>query len=108
MPGDGLTGELGNLLAPALAALFTAAFASSEVPAAWKSSTVISLYKKGDPMNVANCRPVAVGVPLARLYARIFSARLSPYRESQHLRAGFKQVSARIALLVTICLLYNT
>ena len=33
VPGDGLTSELGNLLAPALAALFTAAFASSEVPA---------------------------------------------------------------------------
>ena len=54
VPGDGLTSELGNLLAPALAALFTAAFASSEVPAAWKSSTVTPLYKKGDAMDVAN------------------------------------------------------
>ena len=38
-------------------------------------------------MLLANYRPVAVGVPLARLYARILNARLSPYLESQHLRA---------------------
>ena len=66
---------------------------SCSVPAAWKSSTVTPLYKKGDPMDVANYRPVAIGVPLARLYARILNARLSPYLESQHLRAeiqGFR------------------
>ncbi len=57
---------------------------------------------------VANYRPVAVGVPLARLYARILNARLSPYVESQHLRAEIEAGFARIALLVTICLLCNT
>ena len=60
-------------------------------------------------MDVANYRPVAVGVPLARLYARIINARVDLRTLSRNTSVQkFKQGLAQIALLVTTCLLCNT
>ena len=80
LDGDGTTGELGNLLAPAVVAVFTAVFASLEMPASRK---------------IPDCHPTAhkkifhwmlrivgldslfaVAVPLARLCASISNTSL--------------------------------
>ncbi len=45
------------------------------------------LFKRGDPLDTSNYRPVAVGVPLARLYANVLNRRITPYLEEENLRA---------------------
>ena len=81
------THQRGHELAPAIAALFQAAFTAAAIPSAWATSTVTPIHKKGDPTDTANYRPVAVGVPLARLYAGVLNSRLTAYLEAQRLRA---------------------
>ena len=76
-----------HLLTETLAALFTATFAARSIPDSWATSAVTPIYKKGDPVDTANYRPVAVGTPIARLYATVINNRLSPYFETQGLRA---------------------
>ncbi len=50
------------------------------------TSAVTPIYK-GDPVDTANYRPVAVGSLIRRLYACIINNRISPYLEAQGLRA---------------------
>ena len=76
-----------HLLAPVLAKIFTAAFAAGTIPISWSTAAVTPLHKKGDPTDTANYRPVAVGVPLARLYASVLNGRVTPYFEAEYLRA---------------------
>jgi hypothetical protein len=76
-----------HLLAETLAALFTATFSAQSIPDSWATSAVTPIYKKGDPVDTANYRPVAVSTPIARLYASVINNRVSPYLEAQGLRA---------------------
>ena len=76
-----------HLLAGTLAALFSAAFAAGSIPGSWTTSAITPIYKKGDPAVTSNYRPVAVGTPIARLYASILNNRISPYLEAENLRA---------------------
>lgn len=74
-------------LAPYLAQLFTAAFQTGSIPPEWATSLITPIYKKGDPLQTSNYRPVAVGPSFARLYAAVLDSRLSRYFEDQKLRA---------------------
>ena len=76
-----------HLLAGTLAALFSAAFAAGSIPGSWTTSAITPIHKKGDPAVTSNYRPVAVGTPIARLYASILKNRISPYFEAENLRA---------------------
>ncbi len=61
-----------NVLAGYLVDLFTAAFVANTIPDSWATLTTTPLYKKGDPADTSNCRPVAVGTLVARIYAGIY------------------------------------
>jgi exonuclease III len=76
-----------QLLVPMLSRLFTSVFATSRVPESWKTALVTPLYKRDDPTNPDNYRPIAVGVPMVRLFAIVLNRRMSSYLESQCLRA---------------------
>ena len=76
-----------HLLAPTLAALFSAAFAAGTIPDGWSTATITPTHKRGDTTDTANYRPVAVGVPLVRLYASVLNNRVAPYFEEEQLRA---------------------
>ena len=88
-----------HLLAETLAALFTAAFTAGSIPDSWTTSAVTPILKKGDPTVTSNYRPVAVGTPIARLYASVLNNRISPYFEAEELRAqaqaGFRPRRSR-------------
>ena len=89
-----------HVLAPHLAGLFTQVMRCSRVPKGWNTALVTPLLKRGDPAVTANYRPVAVGVPLVRLYAAILNHRLTAYLESNRLRAP-TQAGFRPKLSVT-------
>jgi hypothetical protein len=76
-----------HLLVPMLSRLFTSVFATSRVPESWKTAIMTPLYKKHDPTNPDNYRPIVVGVPMVRFFAIILDNRMSSYLESQCLRA---------------------
>ncbi len=67
-----------HLLAETLTALFTATLSAQAIPQSWATSAVTPIYKKGDAVDTANYRPVAVGTPIARLYASVINNRISP------------------------------
>ncbi len=50
------------------------------------SSLVTPVFKRGDPGDPANYRPIAVTEPLSRLYATVLNARLVSFTEECHLR----------------------
>jgi hypothetical protein len=76
-----------HLLAPALTKVLNSMFQAGAVPACVNEGLVTPVFKKGDPFDTANYRPIAVTDPFTRLYAVILNARLQKYTEEQHLRA---------------------
>ena len=77
-------------LVPYLAELFTKIIAEGKYPSAWKTSLIFPIFKKGDPMEPANYRPVSLQVCAAKLFSRICERRLrlwlatfSPLRAEQ-------------------------
>ena len=48
---------------------------------------ITPVFKKGDPFDTANYRPIAVMQPVARLYAGLLNARLMAFTEEHGLRA---------------------
>ena len=86
-----------HLLAPTLVALFSSAFISGVVLLSWRTSAVTPLCRKGDQTLTQNCRPVAVGVPLARLYATVLNRQLNAYLEEQNLHTKIKLVFEQVA-----------
>ena len=76
-----------DLLAPQLTTLLNCAFDQGVVPASLNSSLITPVFKKGDPFDAANYRPIAVMQPIARLYAGVLNTRLMAFIEEQGLRA---------------------
>uniref|UniRef100_A0A914VYJ5 Reverse transcriptase domain-containing protein n=1 Tax=Plectus sambesii TaxID=2011161 RepID=A0A914VYJ5_9BILA len=60
-----------------LSAVYNAAQRLQHVPAAWKESTTILLYKDGDRDNISNWRPIALSDTIGKLYASCLAARLT-------------------------------
>ena len=63
------------------------AFSTGAVPAPLNCSLITPVFKKGDPFDTANYRPIAVTPPVMRLYAGILNKRLMTYAEDNDLRA---------------------
>ena len=47
-------------------------------PQAWKETRLIVLFKKGDPMQACNYRPIAILPVLYKLFARLICERIMP------------------------------
>ncbi|KAL1476202.1 hypothetical protein MTO96_018718 [Rhipicephalus appendiculatus] len=52
---------------------------SGECPPAWKESRTILIHKKGDPSEVTNWRPIALGSTISKLYAGCLAARMQQW-----------------------------
>ena len=76
-----------NVLVPVLTKVLNAAFANGTVPPAANVGLVTPVFKKGDPLDTDNYRPITVTEPILRLYAGILNARLLQYTELYNLRA---------------------
>lgn len=77
-----------HVLAPILVKVLNAAFQVGHVPQSANSSLITPVFKKGDPLDTSNYRPIAVTNPIMRLYAGILNTRLIDFTESRRLRAA--------------------
>ncbi len=76
------------MLAPALVAELNCAFSEGRIPTAVSGSLVTPVFKRGDPGDPANYRPIAVTDAIMRLYANILNTRIVNFTEACGLRAG--------------------
>ena len=71
---DGLVAEhfihARDMLAELLAVMFNRAMCEG-LPDTWSLSTIVPIFKSGDPMELGNYRTIMIGHTLARLYASI-------------------------------------
>ncbi len=56
-----------------------------QIPMAWKQSTIILIYKKGDSNDPSNFRPIALMSCLYKLLTAHLSARVSQFAVDQNL-----------------------
>ena len=61
----------------ALCKLYNICLSNERVPSSWKESNTILIYKKGDPNNPANWRPIALQNSIYKIYAAILAKRLA-------------------------------
>ena len=67
--------------------VLNAAFQSGCIPPDINGGLVTPVFKKGDPLDTGNYRPIAVTEPIMRLYAGILNARIVQFTEDNDLRA---------------------
>ena len=93
------------MLAELLAVMFNRAMCEG-LPDTWSLSTIVPIFKSGDPMELGNYRTIMVGHTLARLYASIIEQQLSRWAEREGLRAagqaGFKRGFSTLDHILTL------
>lgn len=67
-----------NMLARPLTALFNMVLFTGRIPKQWEKSDIILLYKKGDPMNISNYRPISLLSCRYKLFTSILLSRIKP------------------------------
>ena len=99
-PGpDGIPYEVYTKLgtAKALAMAFEQCRRRAHMPATWKESVTVLIYKKGDESIPTNWRPLALGQSVAKMYATLLSMRLRGVTEASKLlsrpQKGFRPIS---------------
>nr|XP_034833605.1 uncharacterized protein LOC117990222 [Maniola hyperantus] len=82
-----------NILATPLANLFNLILQKSETPSQWSESNIILIYKKGDPKEIGNYRPISLLPTLYKLFSTIINTRISPEIEARQPveQAGFRK-----------------
>jgi exonuclease III len=95
-----------HILAPVLTRVLDLAFQTGVFPSEFNQSLVTPVFKKGDAGDPNNYRPIAVGEPIARLYAHILGERLISFTEQFGLRAptqaGFRPGLSTVHNLFTL------
>lgn len=86
-----LKGKL--LLTPFLTTLFNKILDSRSIPIEWAKSDIILLYKKGDPADVNNYRPISLQSNLYKLFASCLESKISAQTEKFQPveQAGFRK-----------------
>ena len=80
---------------------------TGQVPAEWKSATVLPLFKKGDPADPGNYRPISILSVVGKLCEKLVNSQLSSYLEKNHILSksqhGFRSGhSTETAMLDTV------
>lgn len=96
-PGsDGLCNEVLKIGAPILIHyllhLFNMVLETETVPEQWCTSDIILLYKKGNPLDIGNYRPISLLASIYKLFSSLLLERLSQDIDQQQPReqAGFR------------------
>ncbi|KAH7669983.1 endonuclease-reverse transcriptase [Aphelenchoides avenae] len=97
-PGpDGITAEMlkagGQRLWEQLAKFFTACMRKKRIPLKWKESRTVLLYKKGDPNDVKNYRPICLLPVTYKLFTKVIVNRISMQLDAAQPpeQAGFRR-----------------
>jgi hypothetical protein len=64
---------------------FSHCYKQKQIPASWKTSLTILLYKKGNPHNLANHRPIALANTIYKLFTSTLTCILSSYGEKHQI-----------------------
>lgn len=80
------------LLSRPLMYLFNKVLNIGQVPIQWKRSDIILIYKKGDPQDISNYRPISLLSSVYKLFTSILQSRLSPQIDNYQPveQAGFR------------------
>ncbi|XGW05880.1 hypothetical protein V3C99_016329 [Haemonchus contortus] len=107
-PGkDGISMELLQACGPplyrALARRYTRYLAECTVPMAWKQSSTVLLFKKGDKEDLANYRPITLLPAVYKIFTRCILARIrSTLEEAQPVeQAGFRRNFSTLGHIAT-------
>lgn len=97
-PGsDKITNEILKIASPIITLpitkLFNYILEQGETPRQWSESNIILLYKKGDPKNITNYRPISLLPCMYKLFSSIINQRLNNTLESKQPveQAGFRK-----------------
>lgn len=76
-----------------MAKLFNSILQHSVTPTQWSEANIILLYKKGDPKNIGNYRPISLLPSLYKLFSTIINKRISTTLEVKQPveQAGFRK-----------------
>ena len=66
-------------ITPAVTHIINLSLQNQEFPEIWKKSKIVPLFKKGDPLNPKNYRPVAIIPTLSKVLEKIISKRVLKY-----------------------------
>lgn len=67
-----------SILVPYLTKLFNLIVEQEQIPKQWCSSYIILLYKKGNPLDINNYRPISLLSTIYKLFSSIILSRISP------------------------------
>nr|BDU78963.1 hypothetical protein 2 [Bombyx mori] len=92
------------ILAAPLAKLFNSILQHSVTPTQWSEANIILLYKKGDPKNIGNYRPISLLPSLYKLFSTVIKTRISKTLETKQPveQAGFRKGFSTIDHIHTI------
>ena len=86
---------------------FTHCYKHKQIPTAWKISLTILLYKKGDPSQLSNHRPIALANTIYKFFTSTLTSILSAYGERHQIlhdsQEGFRaerSTSRQLQLLI--------
>ena len=82
-------------LLPLLEMIFNKILTNGEFPRSWRVNLLTPIHKKGDPLDPANYRGIAVGSHLGKLFCSIMNTRLLKFAEKNKLipksQIGFRR-----------------
>ncbi|KAG6454358.1 hypothetical protein O3G_MSEX008707, partial [Manduca sexta] len=93
-----------DILTKPLVKLFNMILQKAETPTQWSESNIILIYKKGDPKDIGNYRPISLLPSLYKLFSIIINTRISPTIEAKQPieQAGFRKGFSTIDHIHTI------
>lgn len=82
-----------HLLVTYITILFNKILDNRKIPKEWAQSDIILLYKKGDPADINNYRPISLQPIIYKLFASCLENHLEPYIENYqpNEQAGFRK-----------------
>lgn len=108
-PGeDGLTNDILKAiidpLTPLLTQLFNDILIQKKLPKEWGISIVTLLYKKGDPTDLKNYRPISLQQAIYKVFAKLILNRIAGTLDSNQPReqAGFRRTYSTIDHIFTL------
>jgi hypothetical protein len=64
---------------------FLYCYKNQQIPTSWKISLTILFYKKGNPSQLSNHRPIALANTIYKLFTSTFTSLFSSYGEKHHI-----------------------